>query len=500
MEITDKTASSVRETRYLGAENCARYRPILRLFYLEYQKLTYWLSRQDVFDQLSLHDPFEGYTPEQLQHDLDALVEWGNLEPVQDTSRAATVEAFINRQFRYRLTEYAVEIERMVIRFENLSAEGASLQPSLLERMLAAISLLPAVLDEPPDQVDAWWRDLESDFRRLNSDYQDYLRTFISPEGRGHAPFTGFSHTKGQARWATCDTSSKACSAAAKPWSSACKQCRTMIGERLVAIVAAWEAGIPRLDGEVSEVEIAQSLRDRWNSLRAWFAGSQTAMRVRCCASCSSPMTSSAASHAMRRACPKPMAPARTGARNTAIWRSCSSPAGTTDAHRLSSLVFGLFGTRHVRGVPERTTESTSASVYDEPPFELVLKPRVRQYRERMGRTVLRNRMDEREAVRQDWLDRIVREQTAMDAWMQDDRLDTGLLPVIGATARATLLKWIGDALAVPDHAANTEDGRIVHVALPAEEERCTLHCEDGDFDMPRFLLTFTRRRTGGGR
>lgn len=499
MEVTDKLLRPVRETRYLGAENCARYRPILRLFYLEYQKLTYWLSRQDVFDQLSVHDHFANYTPEQLQHDLDALVEWGNLEPVQDTSRAATVEAFINRQFRYRLTEYAVEIERMVIRLENLSAEGASLQPNLLERMRAAIARLPSVLEEPPDAVDAWWRDLESDFRRLNNDYQDYLRTFISPKGEDMFRSTAFLVQKdklvGYLRHFV-----QSLQRHGEALERLLQALPEDVGDRLVAIVADWEAGIPRFDGEVSEAEIAQSLKDRWNSLRAWFAGSNgregEMLRVM---QFTNDIIRRITRHAARLS-----ETHGTGSNRREEYRHLArlflNQPDIGDAHRLSPLVFGLFGTRHVRGVPERVTETTSASVYAEPPFELVLKPRVRQYRERMGRTVLRDRTNERDTMRRGWLERIAREQAAMDAWMQDDRLDTGLLPVIGSSARATLLKWIGDALAVPDHAANTEDGRTVHVALPEDGARCTLRCDDGDFDMPRFILTFTRSGTGGRR
>ncbi len=59
----------------------------------------------------------------------------GNLLPIQDTTKASTVEEFKNKQFRYQLSEYSVEIERMTIRLENLKVESASLEPSLLERL-----------------------------------------------------------------------------------------------------------------------------------------------------------------------------------------------------------------------------------------------------------------------------------------------------------------------------------------------------------------------------
>ena len=35
-----------------------------------------------------------------------------------------SIEEFKNKKYRYQLTDYSVEIERMVIRLENLSIEG----------------------------------------------------------------------------------------------------------------------------------------------------------------------------------------------------------------------------------------------------------------------------------------------------------------------------------------------------------------------------------------
>ena len=51
-------------------------------------------------------------------------MQWKNLIPVQDTAKARTVEEFKTKQFRYQLTEYAVEIERMTIALENLSVKA----------------------------------------------------------------------------------------------------------------------------------------------------------------------------------------------------------------------------------------------------------------------------------------------------------------------------------------------------------------------------------------
>lgn len=133
MKIQEKMRKPVLEAKYLNVENTDRYRPIIRLFYLKYEKLKYWLYQEEVFEELKEDPYFADYTMEQCQQDLTALTSWGNLVTIQDTRKAATIEEFKNKKFRYQLSETAVEIERMIVRIENLFIEGSSLEPTLLE-------------------------------------------------------------------------------------------------------------------------------------------------------------------------------------------------------------------------------------------------------------------------------------------------------------------------------------------------------------------------------
>ncbi len=180
MQIYTKLKKPIAEAKYLNTENSWRYRPILRFFYQQYEKLKYWMYKEEVYEQLKEHDMFSEYTIEQCRQDLDVLVEWGNLIPVQDTSKVSTVEEFKNKQFRYQLSEYSVEIERLTIRLENLMVEVASLEPSLFERIKDILSMVTSLTKEDAKTVGAWWRDLNADFKRLNQNYQDYIRSFNS--------------------------------------------------------------------------------------------------------------------------------------------------------------------------------------------------------------------------------------------------------------------------------------------------------------------------------
>lgn len=79
-----------------------------------------------------------------------------------------TIEEFKNKKFRYQLSETAVEIERMVIRIENLFIEGSSLEPTLLEWIQINLGKLEEMSIKEAEKLHAWWNDLNNDFIRLN--------------------------------------------------------------------------------------------------------------------------------------------------------------------------------------------------------------------------------------------------------------------------------------------------------------------------------------------
>ena len=73
--------------------------PIIRLFYLQSEKLKYWLYQEEVYEELKEDPYFADYTQEQCQQDLAALTAWKNLSAIQDTRKAATIEEFKNKKF-----------------------------------------------------------------------------------------------------------------------------------------------------------------------------------------------------------------------------------------------------------------------------------------------------------------------------------------------------------------------------------------------------------------
>ena len=49
MKTQEKMRKPLLEAKYLNVENTDRYRPIIRLFYLQSEKLKYWLYQEEHF-------------------------------------------------------------------------------------------------------------------------------------------------------------------------------------------------------------------------------------------------------------------------------------------------------------------------------------------------------------------------------------------------------------------------------------------------------------------
>ena len=119
MEINDKLTKQILETKYLNVENTNRYRPIMRIFFEHYEKLDYWLYKEQVYNELKDNIDFANYSLELCEQDLNQLVLWQSLTYFQDTDNVLTIDEFKKKKFRYQMTDYANEIEGFVKRLES---------------------------------------------------------------------------------------------------------------------------------------------------------------------------------------------------------------------------------------------------------------------------------------------------------------------------------------------------------------------------------------------
>ncbi len=490
MKIQEKMKKPVMEAKYLNVENTDRYRPIIRLFYLKYEKLKYWMYQEEVFEELKEDLYFQEYTMEQCQQDLAALASWGNLITIQDTRKAATIEEFKNKKFRYQLSETAVEIERMVIRIENLFIEGSSLEPTLLERLRINLEKLDEMVSKDGEKLYGWWNELNNDFIRLNQNYQDYMRELNSIRAEEMMKTKEFLVFKDRLieylRSFVKSLQINVTTIEQKLRNVDLKSVKDILEK-----VTAYELSIPRMEVEIDEQMIYDKVKGRWGSIYEWFAGKDgmeseagkvfdtTNEIIRKITRYATRISEMSNQGSNRREEYKKLAE---------IFGKCRD---INEAHRLSAVVFGIEKPLHLKGNLKRNTDSINSGVYEEDAHIVTVIPRVRNYREKAKRSGIIDRSKEKEAMRIAMIQRLKEEQKLLKSYIHDGRLEFAKLPVIEPHVRDMFLLWLSKALERKDYCAKTEDGQIYYIEQGNVEEYCVLKCTDGEFQMPAYTMVF---------
>ena len=490
MKIEEKMKKPMMETKYLSVENTDRYRPIIRLFYLKYEKLKYWMYQEEIFEELKEDPYFREYTLEQCQQDLSALVSWGNLITIQDTRKVTTIEEFKNKKFRYQLSETAVEIERMVIRVENLFIEGSSLEPTLLERLRMNLGKLSEMDSKEGEKLYGWWNDLNNDFIRLNQNYQDYMRELNSVKAEELMRTKAFLMFKDRLiEYLRSFVKSLQVNVAAIE-----QQFREMdpeVVERVLKKVTDYEISIPRMDVEIDEQLIHEKIKGRWESISEWFSGKNG-------------MESEAGKgfdktneiiRKITRYATRISEMSNQGSNRREEYRKLAEIFGRcrdiNEAHRLSAVVFGMEKPLHLKGELKRNTDSINSGVYEEETHVVTVIPRVRTYKEKARRSGMIDRSDEKQKMCTAMIQRLEAERALLRSYIQNGRLEFAELPVIEPYVRDMFLLWLSKALERKDHRAKTEDGQIYYIEQADVKEYCTLECTDGTFQMPAYVIVF---------
>ena len=161
------------------------------------------------------------------------------------------------------------------------------------------------------------------------------------------------------------------------------------------------------------------------------------------------------------------------------------------EAHKLSSLVFGMFNTRHTKGNFVRETDSINSSLLHENSNNYEVKPRIREYKEKMPKVAIQDKTAEKKRQIELYMMQLEQERKEIEKYIKDGKIDIQNLPVIKSSFRKTLLKWISKAGLTSSHEIVIEDGRKIKLVYPENKKRCTLKCEDGTMEMPAFILEF---------
>lgn len=494
MEITESIGKQITETAYLTKENTKRYRPILRFFYEQNQKMNFMLYKEDVFNEFAGKRYFEDYTIEQCDSDLTQLMEWKNLIAIQDTGVAYTLEEFKNKKYRYQLSDFAVEIESLVLKLENLHIEGASLEPTLIERIKNQIKEINKIKDENETVVNGWWENLNADFKRLNENYQGYIKSFYNIKMEDIAQSTQFIVRKNdlviylrEFIKALQDNSYEI----EGILENLSEETENKILDK-VFIAQSKVIRIDRIDEEVPEKELRDRNEGKWKNLKRWFIGddSRDSEIINI-----NEKTSEIIRKITRIANQIAESKGNVNSRKAEYKKICEMFCKTKDleeAHKLSSLVFGIMNTKHMKGNFERTTDSISSKLSEEKAEEIEVKPRIREFKEKQEKFAIENKYEQKQEQIQKYLEKLEQEAKQIEKYIIDGKIEIDKMPEnVEANVRKKILNWISRANQTQSKETKTEQGQKVKLIYPKENKKCIMRCEDGNLNMPAFILEF---------
>ncbi len=500
----DQLLKPISEVAYLTVANAWRYRAILRYFYQQHERLRHYLVLEEVFQYLRDNPHFQEYSEELLQQDLDQLVTWRNLVPRQDTGRVSSIEEFKKRKFRYQLTPYSIEIERMVLSLENLGdGFGGSLERTLFDRLLQNLLKLTArqqtmasgaetqyaAFQLTGEELNLLWQDVYSDFRKLTENATDYLAHLHSEKVEEKMLTEAFLVYK-EALTEYLRNFITSLQRTSFRIESLLEETSPRFVRLLAEALADYELSIPRLDERPARERLINSYEEQWQVLKTWFIGDQlresdllylqnaTNETIRRLTRFAQRLGES--KHNLRSR--------RLDYLHLAKW--FAGMDSLAEAHRLSACVFGVFHTRHYWIEQPKQTERIDIEMWDQPPVTVTIRPKARAYHEKVRPNAVVDHSRQKRETTAVYLAQKEAEQRVLDSLCGQDRIVISELAGVSPFIRKALLTWIGKSMASPDRRAKTETGRVFRLRL-AGDQRIRLAAEDGVLEMPDYVLEF---------
>ena len=385
-----------------------------------------------------------------------------------------------------------MEIERLTVRLENIFIESGNLSTNFFVRLEKSLSDAPLMEHASLKDVNEWWGLLQEDFKRLNQNYQDYLRDFYSGKTDHLMKSVEFVIHKDKFIKYLTDFVQEL-QHHSKRIEQILIKCLPVMEETILEKVVQSELDIPHALLEIhgnAEPSIRENVMGKWESLKNWFLDTK---EHECECKKVLKITNDVIRSIIRNAA------LIVQIQNWGISRKddyrkflelflkCES---LDEAHRLSAHVFGIQKIEHFKIHEPREEDHMNQSIYEESPDEIQLKPHTRNYREKKDRRGFADKSLEKMMQRQSYLKMAEQQREIVLQYIKDNRIIFSEIEgVVSEATRNTFLQWIAQANMNSDKMGRTEYGQ--EYRLVRQEGSCVLKCEDGNLRMPAYIMEF---------
>ncbi|OIN67633.1 TIGR02677 family protein [Exiguobacterium sp. KRL4] len=480
----------ISEATYLTVDKSPHYRKILRFFYVQHEHLLEFLVPEMILESLRMDELFFEYDLERLHTDLSQLVKWGNLTAQQETGRVRTIEEFKKRRFRYQITPFTVEFERMLIQFEEKGDYfSGSLEKTQFQRFRHVLEQIQKLENLSNEDCSQLWDDLIMYFKAIKqntSDYFGYLRSEQTVEQMQSEAFLIYKDRFTQYLSDFIITLQRT--------SASIQFLFEEISEDYLIKY------LQRVEAHQSKKMIGESVEDgsaellmTFMNVKRWFIGKDGEISQY-------DLIQQQTNEAIRR---MTRIVQRFGERHqsrrsrqadymyVANW--FLSKDTLAEAHQLSAVLFGIRETRHLHA-DSIATDQLYADLWNEPPAVHERVPLVRDYRERTRANTAIDYTQEKERVRAEHLARQIHQQEVIHRHLDQDTIHLSELDEVEPFVRKIFLTWIAKAMMQENRTIKTAYGDVIRVEID-ENKQIDLTSTDGTLRMPDMRIHFVERK-----
>ncbi len=484
----------IKEAAYLSAPKSEIYRRIMNIFLKEYEKMKFYLYKEDIYNEIKKFSNFDNYTIEDLKVDLDVLVGWNNLSAIQDTKKVYTISEYKNREFRYSMSEKAVILERAAVMIDHLHLETANLSTNYILRIQDSLEKIQKENDL--NEINNLWKLLQEDFKKLNQNYQDYLRDFYIQRPEFSGEIMNFISYK-QKFVSILKNFVRELQINSKRLEMTILNIKEKMEKEILFLVIEAEAENQKLNlnkillsQEELKENIEENIKGKWTSLKNWFISNEN-RKSEC------RQVLDITEEIIRKILldaffltQKQSWGINKKEEYKRIIKMFSECENIKDAHKLSSYVFGIANIQHYTTVISKSAESIEESVYNEDYEKCKLESHNKVYKPKLEKSGFENRDKLKEEFRVQYKEKLEEDKKMIKKYLKQGIFDISKIEeIISCDFRKFILKMISIANLSEEKIGRTEYGQ--KYKMKQLEERFTLKCEDGNLEMPKFIFEF---------
>lgn len=488
MKYNPRLEEEIKEAAYLTAENAFRYRPIMRFFYEKYEQAENWLYKEDVYEAIKAFQ--KEYTIEECTRDLDFLVSKKSLTTMQDTENANTLEKFKFKNFRYQMTDHAIEIERMTIRLEEMEVKVTSLEARLFERIKNHLTKLVDITSKSENELYEIWIDLTTDFTNLNQSYQDFLKKFSEPETEELMQSTLFIEFKNDLiRY--LENFIKEYIRYSKEIQDILKKIKAEDVEIFMELLIEHHKKAPKIRPNFDFDHLKEINKGKWSSIKKWFYNeldmSEGERLLKATTNIISKVTKYAnnlielhGNMVKRKEDYKKLV------------KLFDKEETIKEANALASTVFGVNTIRHFKGVSNVLSDSIISS-YDVDPIEIVIDPMKRGIRTAKQRIPIKDNWEEKQRILEEFERKEEEKRKILETFISKKIWDMKDKMTLTKDERRYMFSLIDKIERIENNIGYGKDplfGIKYKITFEAKE-KCTIESEDGTLYMEGLKLEF---------